>query len=265
MTSARSLLVVLVAIVVLAMASCSGSDGAGDTAADDTSQAAPQESATPADDGPVEPDTFTSVLDLRDAAIAAGYRCPNWQPNNGPEHASEAGSCSKADVFLVFDNDDDLAAQMDTYRDFNKILRRVDLKPDDTLVGPNWMVNGSEAARALQDDLGGELLSDIPDPPTDFERVYRDCHLRKKKGADLGDSGSTLILDMRGDDEAAGLRIASVSCALYGLEVSDAIIARMESTTSLQGVQRGSWGDGIHARWTYHPDNGLDIILTQKA
>ena len=41
----------------------------------------------------------------------------------------------------------------------------------------------------------------------------------------------------------------------------DAVVSQMDSTTSLQGRQTASW-DGTDASWTYHPDNGLDLILT---
>ena len=40
----------------------------------------------------------------------------------------------------------------------------------------------------------------------------------------------------------------------------DSVIARLDSTSALMGQQEATWSDLI-ARWTFHPDNGLDIII----
>ena len=39
------------------------------------------------------------------------------------------------------------------------------------------------------------------------------------------------------------------------------VIAQMDSTRALDGTRDATW-DGMTATWTYHPDDGLDVILT---
>ncbi len=74
----------------------------------------------------------------------------------------------------------------------------------------------------------------------------------------VGDGGHTLILEGRayggGRDETV--------CILNHLGVSEAVMQKMQSTRALDGRQEGSW-PGYEASWTYHPDNGLDVIVTK--
>lgn len=75
----------------------------------------------------------------------------------------------------------------------------------------------------------------------------------------IGDNGKTLLMDGEGDD-SAGAPSADVWCVLQELNVPESTISQMERTTSLMGVVSDSW-DGISADWSYHPDNGFDVVL----
>lgn len=77
----------------------------------------------------------------------------------------------------------------------------------------------------------------------------------------VSDGGLSLFLDNRGDDFGSGeLTFSEVDCILERLDVSDGVCNAMVSTRSLDGRQTGEWGD-YEASWTYHPDDGLDIII----
>jgi hypothetical protein len=77
----------------------------------------------------------------------------------------------------------------------------------------------------------------------------------------VGDDGSSLELDMEGDDYGSGeLSFTNVACALEELDIPDSVMSKMDSTRSLDGRVTEDW-DGIEATWTYHPDDGLDVIL----
>lgn len=79
---------------------------------------------------------------------------------------------------------------------------------------------------------------------------------------DTGDGGGTLILDMEGKDFGSGnLSYNQVMCILEDLEVPERVMGVMEKTRSLDGRQQDEW-NGIRASWGYHPDSGLDVILT---
>lgn len=76
----------------------------------------------------------------------------------------------------------------------------------------------------------------------------------------LGDGDKSLIIDGDGDEDY-GAPLTDTVCVLDALDVTDAVLEKMNSTSALMGVVSASW-NGITAEWTYHPDNGFDIILT---
>lgn len=60
-----------------------------------------------------------------------------------------------------------------------------------------------------------------------------------------------------------GLSLEEIACVLTTLSVPDSVVSQMDATRALDGMQKASW-DKISATWTYHPDNGFRIILTQS-
>lgn len=91
------------------------------------------------------------MTDLRDHAVAGGYRCRNWQKEHIVPLALESGSCSDVDVFSIYSNQRDLARQLKHMRE---------LGPDRSalLVGDDWLINAPEATvEMLQKALGGKI------------------------------------------------------------------------------------------------------------
>lgn len=79
----------------------------------------------------------------------------------------------------------------------------------------------------------------------------------------LADENKTLLIDMEGVEYGSGeATIDDIVCVLAELDAPQSIMARMESTRALDGMQTADWS-GFEATWTYHPDDGLDLILTQ--
>lgn len=78
----------------------------------------------------------------------------------------------------------------------------------------------------------------------------------------VGDGGNTLLIDHQGEDETSGASIDDVVCVLFELGVPDSVVAQMEATRALDGRQSASW-DGYAVSWAYHPDSGLDMIVTE--
>lgn len=100
---------------------------------------------------------------------------------------------------------------------------------------------------------------------TALEQAVSDC-----AGGEIQDDGSTLILDMAvtlpdgSKDYATGDTDAEdLGCVLESLDTPESIIQQMEQTRALDGMQSGSWGE-FEAKWTYHPDDGLDVIFTES-
>ncbi|OWU99814.1 hypothetical protein B5D80_28730 [Micromonospora wenchangensis] len=77
--------------------------------------------------------------------------------------------------------------------------------------------------------------------------------------ARIGDGGNSLTLDGRGEEDS-GLAYTDIVCILNELGAPDHVLSEMDSTRALDGRQSAQWGE-IRASWSYHPDQGLDLIL----
>jgi len=124
--------------------------------------------------------------------------------------------------------------------------------------GLGWAIpNGSagpghDSSAAAVDEEASEVLSPFP-------RATVDCGLQRHPAVTRGDQERTLDLDGVGED-SLGLAFDEQLCILDALDVPDSVISKMESTRALDGRQEASW-DNIIASWTYHPDDGLDVLL----
>ena len=79
--------------------------------------------------------------------------------------------------------------------------------------------------------------------------------------AQVGDDGKSLTLD--GPDENSDQLVPAITfteCALAGVHRPDYVWSQMQNTTSLMGQQSATW-DNLQATWSYHPDNGFDVVL----
>lgn len=75
--------------------------------------------------------------------------------------------------------------------------------------------------------------------------------------AQVRDDGHTLIMSAGLGDEPT---FTEVACVLGTLDAPASVTASMERTRALDGVQTAAWGS-FTASWTFHPENGLDLIL----
>ncbi|MDH6464331.1 hypothetical protein M2302_004529 [Micromonospora sp. A200] len=107
---------------------------------------------------------------------------------------------------------------------------------------------------------GDETQSGPTDTKTPFVAAKERCGSASAGGAELGDQGKTLTLHGAGK-ESSGLSYSMLECYWSALDMSDAVKAEVGATRALDGRQTGDWGD-IHASWSYHPDSGLQMVLT---
>lgn len=104
------------------------------------------------------------------------------------------------------------------------------------------------------------LLLAFATPKNPFPSALDACGISEEDSyIYIGDNGKSLLMDGEGET-SAGASSADVWCVLEALDVPESTVAQMEKTSSLMGVVSDSW-DGISAEWTYHPDNGFDIVL----
>lgn len=111
------------------------------------------------------------------------------------------------------------------------------------------------------------LLQDSNDSPSSsasdrFADVKNYCAANDSY-VEVTDGGKTLLLETRGKEDS-GTTMQTLACVLTRLGMPQAVVAKMEGTTALQGRQDATW-DGFKASWTYHPDNGLDLIVQTAA
>ena len=79
-------------------------------------------------------------------------------------------------------------------------------------------------------------------------------------GTTIGDGGYTLTIDEMGDDDHTGLTGDAVTCILDHLKIPESVRARIGQTRTLDGRQNDTFG-AFTMSWTYHPDNGINMII----
>jgi hypothetical protein len=92
-----------------------------------------------------------------------------------------------------------------------------------------------------------------------IKRAAKRCHVK----ANLADGGRTISFDTAGDEDyGVGDDIEDIACVLLALRAPSFIVTEIDNTRALDGMQRDSWRK-FKASWTYHPDDGLNIVIHQ--
>lgn len=121
------------------------------------------------------------------------------------------------------------------------------------------LVAGFVVSLATDDSDAGKPVGDVN--PLELAQVMCDP---PHNGTRLEDGGATLLVDGKGGDDFSGVDLAALGCILDTLKVPEAVKQKMSSTRALDGRQDGRWSE-YDASWTYHPDNGLDLIITRPS
>lgn len=82
-------------------------------------------------------------------------------------------------------------------------------------------------------------------------------------GVSAASDGRSITMRTAGAKTAGGENVKDVACVLAGLKAPQHIYSLIDATRALDGMQSETWGDYV-ARWTYHPDNGLTIVIAHK-
>jgi ABC-type glycerol-3-phosphate transport system substrate-binding protein len=107
--------------------------------------------------------------------------------------------------------------------------------------------------------------TDAPEPTTVeqsyMEKVADGCSLATR-------DPNTISLDTKGDDEYGSDHddIDDVVCLALATGMPDAVVERIDHTRALDGMQRDDWSYqdiDFEASWTYHPDNGMFIVVEE--
>lgn len=114
---------------------------------------------------------------------------------------------------------------------------------------------------------GGQVEPAAEVTPTQTEPAMKQaqkyCGIVSSKYATLGDNGYTLTMRGRPKYSELGMTPQEISCVLDAANTPDSVVGQMDSTRALDGMQKASW-DKFSASWTFHPDDGAKIILTES-
>lgn len=116
------------------------------------------------------------------------------------------------------------------------------------------MVNNANAQAAAK------AVADRPHPLKD---AFKSCGLNPSEDAKLGDNDTSLSLHSQGTEDRTGLSMTTINCVLSAIKTPDYVRAEMDKTRALDGTQRESW-DSLSASWSYHPNTGFNVGLTEK-
>lgn len=126
-------------------------------------------------------------------------------------------------------------------------------------------IAGAKAPTAPAASQTEATAAAVAAPTSVLKDAVSTCRLKNNPDARLGDNDTSLTLNGAGKEDFAtlkGLPDSLLSCLLDAAKTPDYVHAQMEQTRALDGTQRGTWGS-ISASWTYHPDSGLDVVLTE--
>lgn len=125
--------------------------------------------------------------------------------------------------------------------------------------------------------LFAPACSEFSVPEPDFETIVSECGLSRHKAVSVGDSGGSLaVTAFSGDPLSPSLRQPEqLDCLLEGIQTPDHVTRSMDTTRALDGRQDASWdflapeGDAawdgqVSAEWSYHPDSGMNLIVTKN-
>jgi ABC-type Fe3+-hydroxamate transport system substrate-binding protein len=117
---------------------------------------------------------------------------------------------------------------------------------------------------ATTSEASAQSPSASPTPTkSQIEQALDTCKVKSGEYARIGDGGYTITMQGEPKNSYVGLPVTDLACILKAVKIPDSVVSEIDSTRALDGTQKDSW-DKFQASWTYHPDNGLRIILTES-
>ncbi|WP_138443505.1 hypothetical protein [Sinomonas susongensis] len=104
---------------------------------------------------------------------------------------------------------------------------------------------------------------------TQIERAVADCNLTTRQAGALTtgdyamvkDGGKTLIVRVK--DGYGDVTSDAMACTIKRLEMKASTVQRIGDTRAIDGTQSDEWGH-YRAIWSYHPVNGMTLIVEEK-
>lgn len=103
-------------------------------------------------------------------------------------------------------------------------------------------------------------------PKHDFHNLKYLEYIEDSDGCRVSDDGKTMVLDSNPDDiddYSDSSILGSIQLFNEQLGIPDSVLEKMYATRALDGRQSETYGR-ITISWTYHPNNGLEVIYEIK-
>lgn len=84
------------------------------------------------------------------------------------------------------------------------------------------------------------------------------CGIRDSIGVEVTDGGAGVIFSSTG---LYGVDFGDIECFGDGIGMPQHVRSEMYQTRALDGRQEAEW-DVFAASWSYHPDDGLDVVFS---
>jgi len=84
------------------------------------------------------------------------------------------------------------------------------------------------------------------------------CGIRDSTGVEVTDAGEGVIFSSTG---LYGADFSDIECFGDGIGMPQHVRSEMYQTRALDGRQEAEW-DVFAASWSYHPDDGLDVVFS---
>ena len=80
--------------------------------------------------------------------------------------------------------------------------------------------------------------------------------------ATVASDGSSLEMNTFGKKQS-GMSVVTLGCVLQELDAPESLMQRMNTTRAIDGTREETWGS-YRATWTYHPNQGLHVVISRE-
>jgi hypothetical protein len=94
-----------------------------------------------------------------------------------------------------------------------------------------------------------------------FQKAYSSCGT--PAGVSVSDNGTTISVDTMGDSEYSGASYSDLVCVIDAVGTPSYINDNIMSVRAIDGRQSDEF-NGIVVSYSFHPDNGMDIVFHKK-
>lgn len=128
------------------------------------------------------------------------------------------------------------------------------------------LIAGSVAANeeaAAQASAEAAAVAEVQAIAAAIPAAVEKCSATSDKHVRVMDGGRSVSMGTTGK-KSTGTSMTTVVCVLGEVGAPDSLYSKIDSTRALDGTKTAEWS-GFSASWTYHPDNGLNIIVETAA